>query len=145
MFTFLKRRSFNLMNFNEILLFNNISPDFKSSFKSFYWFLWFLKNAINFGKRFEKNIWSCLDQCTEVRFASLLSSGFTTMTVINPPDWKLANCTFVQWSNLYFSANSQPEIRILTDSTCGVCWNAWQDWILSWRFHYTLGKYNYLH
>ena len=34
--------------------------------------------------------------CTEVRFASLLSGGFTTKTVINPPDWKLANRTFVQ-------------------------------------------------
>ena len=27
-------------------------------------------------------------QCTEVSFVSLLSGGFTTMTVINPPDWK---------------------------------------------------------
>ena len=32
-------------------------------------------------------------QCTEVRFASLLSGGFTTMTVINPLDRKLANPT----------------------------------------------------
>ena len=32
----------------------------------------------------------------EVRFASFLSGGFTTMTVINPPDWKLANRTSVQ-------------------------------------------------
>ena len=33
--------------------------------------------------------------CTEVRFASLLSGGFTTMAVTNAPDWKLANRTFV--------------------------------------------------
>ena len=32
---------------------------------------------------------------TEVRFASFLSSEFTTMTVINPSDWKLANRTSV--------------------------------------------------
>ena len=34
--------------------------------------------------------------CTEVRFASFLSGRFTTMTVINPPEKKLANRTFVQ-------------------------------------------------
>ena len=28
--------------------------------------------------------------CTEVRFASFLSGGFTTMAVINPPERKLA-------------------------------------------------------
>ena len=27
-----------------------------------------------------------------MRFASLLSAGITTMKVINPLDWKLANC-----------------------------------------------------
>jgi hypothetical protein len=35
-------------------------------------------------------------QCTEVRFASLLSGGFTTMAVINPPEKKLAKLTSVQ-------------------------------------------------
>ena len=30
-------------------------------------------------------------QCTEVRFDSFLSGGFTTMAVINPPERKLAN------------------------------------------------------
>ena len=30
---------------------------------------------------------------TEVRFASFLSGGFTTMAVINPPAWKVANRT----------------------------------------------------
>ena len=36
-------------------------------------------------------------RCPEVRFASLLSSRFTTMKVMNPLDWKLANHTFVHW------------------------------------------------
>ena len=36
-------------------------------------------------------------QCTEVRFASLLFGGFTTMAVINPPEKKLTNRTSVQW------------------------------------------------
>ena len=35
--------------------------------------------------------------CTEVRFASFLSGGFTTMAVINPPERKLAKRTSVQW------------------------------------------------
>ena len=33
--------------------------------------------------------------CTEMHFASLLSSEFTTMAVINPPENKLANRTSV--------------------------------------------------
>jgi hypothetical protein len=37
-----------------------------------------------------------MNQCTEVRFASLLSGGFTTMAVINPPERKLAKRTSVQ-------------------------------------------------
>ena len=37
-------------------------------------------------------------QCTEVCFASFLSGGFTTMSVVNLPDWKLANRTSVQCS-----------------------------------------------
>ena len=36
-------------------------------------------------------------QCTQVRFASFLSGGFTTMAVINPPERKLAKRTSVQW------------------------------------------------
>jgi hypothetical protein len=39
-------------------------------------------------------------QCTEVRFASLLSSGFTAMAVINPLEKKMANRTSVQWTDL---------------------------------------------
>ena len=34
---------------------------------------------------------------TEVRFAILLSGGFTSMAVINPPESKLAKRTSVQW------------------------------------------------
>ena len=37
-------------------------------------------------------------QCTEVRFASWLPGGFTTMAVINPPERKLTNRTSVDWS-----------------------------------------------
>ena len=33
----------------------------------------------------------------EVRFASFLSGGFTTMAVINPPEKKLAKRTSVHW------------------------------------------------
>ena len=36
-------------------------------------------------------------QCTEVRFASFFSGGFTTMAVINPPENKLAKYTSVLW------------------------------------------------
>jgi hypothetical protein len=38
-----------------------------------------------------------------MHFASLLSGGFTTMVVINPPEKKLANHTSVQWGagNVY--------------------------------------------
>ena len=38
--------------------------------------------------------------CTEVRFVRFLSGGFTTMAVINPPDWKLANHTSVRFLGL---------------------------------------------
>jgi hypothetical protein len=34
-------------------------------------------------------------QCTEVRFACFLSSGFITATVVNPPERKLAKRTYV--------------------------------------------------
>ena len=36
-------------------------------------------------------------QCTEVRFASFNSGGFTIMAVINPPERKLAKHTSVQY------------------------------------------------
>ncbi len=50
-------------------------------------------------------------QCTEVRFASFLSGGFTTMVVINPPERKLAKRTSV----LCFDRKSK---RILYTCTC---------------------------
>ena len=37
--------------------------------------------------------------CTEVRFATFLSGGFTTIAVINPPERKLAKRTSVQCMN----------------------------------------------
>ena len=40
-----------------------------------------------------------LAQCTELRFASFLSGGFTTMAVINPPERKLTKRTSVQYIN----------------------------------------------
>ena len=39
-------------------------------------------------------------QCTEVRFASFLFGGFTTMAVINPPESKLAKRTSVKCFNI---------------------------------------------
>ena len=39
-------------------------------------------------------------QRTKVCFASLLSSAFTTMVVINPLETKLANRTSVKWSDV---------------------------------------------
>ena len=37
------------------------------------------------------------EECTEVRFASFLSGGFTTVAVINPQEEKLAKRTSVEW------------------------------------------------
>jgi hypothetical protein len=37
--------------------------------------------------------------CTEVRFASFLSGGFTTMAVMNPPEKKLEKRTSVYCSD----------------------------------------------
>ena len=34
--------------------------------------------------------------CTEVRFASFRSCGFTNLAVINPPEKKLEKCTSLQ-------------------------------------------------
>ena len=39
-------------------------------------------------------------QCTEVRFASFLSGGFTTMAVMNPTERKLAKRTSLQWDEI---------------------------------------------
>ena len=41
--------------------------------------------------------WSIFTRSAQVRFASFLSDGFTTMAVINPPEKKLAKCTSVEW------------------------------------------------
>ena len=47
------------------------------------------------GKEFRVRFW----QCTEVRFSSFLSGGFTTMAVLNPLEKKLANRTSVQYGH----------------------------------------------
>ena len=39
----------------------------------------------------------CTVHCTEVRFGSLLSSGFITAIVVNLPERKMAKCTSVRW------------------------------------------------
>ena len=38
-----------------------------------------------------------LTHCTEVCFAIFFSGGFITVTVVNPPEKKLANCTYVHF------------------------------------------------
>ena len=42
-----------------------------------------------------------LTYCTEVRFASFLSGGFTTMAVMNPPEKKLEKRTYVHCVKSY--------------------------------------------
>ena len=37
-------------------------------------------------------------QCTEVRFASFLSGGFTAVALMNPPEKKLEKRISVQWT-----------------------------------------------
>ena len=46
-------------------------------------------------------------QCTEVRFASFLSSGFIIAIVVNPPERKLAKYTSVQCT--LYSGTSDPK------------------------------------
>ena len=58
-------------------------------------------------------------QCTEVRFASLLSGGFTTVAVINPLEKKLANCTSAQCVK---SARSTQRVENITFSLSHTCY-----------------------
>ena len=44
------------------------------------------------------------EECTEVRFASFLSCGFTTVAVINPPEKKLAKRTSMEWEGFLIFA-----------------------------------------
>ena len=74
-----------------------------------------IKNQMNF------NLFSTialLVQCTRVRFTSLHSGGFTTMTVINTPERILAKRTSVQCGNKLFNvirANVRTSLlRLLT-------------------------------
>ena len=57
-----------------------------------------------------------------MRFASLLSGGFTAMAVINSPENKLANRTSVQWKgNLSWKKAESNKIIIiqLRTNSCG--------------------------
>ena len=70
-------------------------------------------------------------ECTEVRFGSLLSGGFTTMAVINPPEKKLANRTSMQWVLKEFLCNSQLMWLGLLNAWCFALFCSNQKWRLS--------------
>ena len=46
----------------------------------------------------------CSVDCTEVRFTSFLSSGFTTIAIVNPLDEKLVNAITVDWRGVGHTA-----------------------------------------
>ena len=50
-------------------------------------------------------------QCTEVRFASFFSGGFTTMVVMNPPEKKLEKRTAVQCSVCEICLTEEPMLQ----------------------------------
>ena len=54
----------------------------------------------------------CSVDCTEVRFTSFLSSGFTTIAIVNPLDEKLVNAITVDWRGVGHS----------NIPTCGGLW-----------------------
>jgi uncharacterized membrane protein len=51
---------------------------------------------LHFAKKNVLSLISNVLQCTELRFASFLSSGFITAILVNPPERKQAKCTSVQ-------------------------------------------------
>ena len=57
----------------------------------------YTKIGLNLKKRLTLCRMQATAHCTEVRFASFFSGGFTTMTVLNPPERKLAKRTTVHW------------------------------------------------
>ena len=62
---------------------------------------------------------------TEMRFASLLSGGFITMTVVNPPEMKLAKCPNAKVWNLEEFLNSarfKPE-KMKNNARIIIYWN----------------------
>ena len=67
-------------------------------------------------------LFHCINQCKELHFASLLSGGFTTMAIINPPEKKLTNRTSVQWEVLKCRDFSRPEIHIFLGSVVFSLW-----------------------
>ena len=56
-------------------------------------------------------------QYTEVRFSSFLSSGFTTMVVMNPPEKKLGKRASVQWIK---NGNNLTDIRLINNKFHGL-------------------------
>ena len=73
----------NFVAFSEYMNFINLPYCIKASECSIYAHL--LKLTAVLQKHLKILTHNAL-QCTEVRFASFLSSGFTTMAVINPPE-----------------------------------------------------------
>ena len=73
-------------------------------------------------------------QSTEVRFASFLSGGFTTMAVINPPESKLAKRTSVHWAIINFDKNTS-NVTILNRNGE---WKFGDDLLNSWNITWTL-------
>ena len=62
-------------------------------------------------------------QCTEVRFAFLLSSGFITAILSNPPERKLTKCTSVKcvtYKKYGQPAQNQPKFQFLFHKNCSL-------------------------
>ena len=78
--------------------YNCVSVKKKISFRRNYRAVFGLVEIVEGRSRFSSH-------CTEVRFASLLSGGFTTMAVIKPPEKKLANCTSVNYVAINYGKN----------------------------------------
>ena len=79
-----------------------------------------------------KNSKQSPDRCTDVRFASFLSGGFTTMAAINPPEKKLAKRTSVRWVD----SPSHPTLDFLGLRSCRIVTVCVRDH-LNLRYHFT--------
>ena len=77
--------------------------------------------------------------CTKVGFARFLSSGFTTMAVINPPERKLVKRTSVHWWAICYQVPG----TVVFWSKQGRCldWKyCWNQTSFSLFFHFWKGK-----
>ena len=74
----------------------NLEKYFSLSFQAI---LFFVTYSILTGQNKVEFViyWVLTTHCTEVLYANLLSGGFTTIAVINPPERKLEKCTSVEW------------------------------------------------